>query len=197
MPYDKYGLLYGVDKILNYRSPKRVRLTVGCVYLESYFTNTDRGMVAKAREVLDKHNIELDVFPGFATKTSWNTIPNTSERIPDETEAYKVVYQAAKAKLRQMGCGFTIPLPVVFGEFLCGGYGIAPKVTGELTRLCMISATGNSDQLDFLHEIGHAAGLGHEPDDKAPRNFMHEANPRSILYKYQVEMFAKAPFAVG
>lgn len=196
MPYDAFGLI-GMDTITNYRSPKRVKLTVGCVYLESYFKDTDRGMIAKAREVLDQHNIELDVFHGFEKKSSWNTIPNSNERIPDEPAAYKVIYQAAKAKLRQMGCGFVIPLPVVFGEFLCGGYAIAPKVPGELTRLCMISATGNSDQMDVLHEIGHAAGLGHEEVKDYPRNFMHRANPRSDMYKFQVEAFAKAPFSVG
>lgn len=196
MPYDAYGLI-GVDTITDYKSSKRVRLTVACVYLESYFKDTDRGMVAKARDVLDQHNIELDVFPGFGVKNSWNTIPNTTEPIAAETAAYKSIYQAAKAKIKQMGCFFVIPLPVVFGEFANSGYGIAPKVPGELTRLCMISATGNSDQMDFLHEIGHAAGLGHEEAVNSPRNFMHTANPRSSIYKFQVEAFAKAPFSVG
>lgn len=196
MPYDAFGL-YGVDQITNYRSPRRVRLTVGCVYLESYFEQTDRGMVAKAREILNQHNIELDVFPGFGTKTSWNTIPNTSEPIPHDPAAYKSIYQAAKAKLRQMGCGFVIPLPVVFGQFVHRGYAIAPNVPGELTRLCLISPSGNSDQIDFLHELGHAAGLGHDERVKSPRNFMHQTNPRSTLYKFQVESFAKAPFSVG
>src|SRR5215213_727420 len=137
MPYDEFGLI-GVDEITGFENPKRVRLTVACVYLESYFKDTDRGMVAKAREVLDQHNIELDVFPGFGTKTSWNTLPNTTEPIADDAAAYKVIYQAAKAKFKQMGCGFGIPLPVVFGEFSNRGYAIAPKVPGELTRLCMI-----------------------------------------------------------
>ena len=196
MPYDRFGL-YGMDQKTDYRSPRRVRLTVGCVYLETYFGNNDRGTVAKAREILDRHNIELDVFTGFGIKSSWNTIPNTKERIPDEPAAYKVVYQAAKAKLRQMGCNYTIPLPIVFGEFLCGGYAIAPKVPGELTRLCMISASGNSDQIDLLHEMGHAAGLGHDGIITSPRNFMDEASPRSTMYQFQVEAFAKAPFSVG
>jgi hypothetical protein len=197
MPYDKYGLLYGVDQITNYRNPKRVRLTVGCVYLESYFKDTDRGMIAKAREVLDKYNIELDVFPGFGMKTGWNTIPDTKEPIPHDTAAYKSIYRAAKAKLKQMGCSFVIPLPVVFGQFKHDGYAIAPNVPGELTRLCLISPNGNSDQTDILHEIGHAAGLGHDTIVATPRNFMDEASPRSTMYKFQVEMFAKAPFSVA
>ena len=196
MPYDAFGII-GVDTITDFKNPKRVRLTVGCVYLESYFKDTDRGMVAKAREILDPHNIELDVFPGFGMKNSWNTIPNTSEPIADEPEAYKAIYQAAKVKLKQMGCSFGIPLPVVFGEFVHRGLAIAPKAPGELTRLCMISGSGNADQIDLLHEIGHAAGLGHEEAVSSPRNFMHTANPRSTIYKFQVEAFAKAPFSVG
>ncbi|MBX7173798.1 MAG: hypothetical protein K1X72_22705 [Pyrinomonadaceae bacterium] len=193
---DEFGD-YGIDTITNFKNPKRIRLTVACVYLESYFANSDRGMVAKAIQVLDEHKIELDVFPGFGTKTAWNTLPNTTEPIADTNDAYKAIYKAAKAKIRQMGCGFVIPLPVIFGEFVHRGYGIAPKVPGELTRLCMISATGNSDQMDFLHEIGHAAGLGHEKNDSHPRNFMHQASPRTTIYKYQIEAFAKAPFSVG
>lgn len=193
---DQFGVI-GMDTITDYKNPKRVRLTVACVYLESYFEKGDRGMVAKARKVLDEHNIELDVFEGFGTKTGWNTIPNTTEPIPDSKDSYKALYKAAKAKIKQMGCGFIIPLPVVFCQFAHDGYAIAPKVEGELTRLCMISPSGNSDLMDVLHEIGHAAGLGHDEFVPDPRNFMHRASPRSTIYKFQVEAFAKAPFSVG
>ena len=193
---DAFGI-YGIDQITNFKNPKRIRLTAACVYLESYFKEGDRGMVAKARKVLDEHNIELDVFQGFGTKTSWNTIPDTSEPVIDSKDSYKALYKAAKAKIRQMGCGFIIPLPIVFGQFKHPGYAIAPKVENELTRLCIISPTGNSDQMDLLHEIGHAAGLSHDEIISDPRNFMHQASPRSTIYKFQVEAFAKAPFAVG
>lgn len=193
---DAFGV-YGIDKITDFKNPKRVRLTVACVYLESYFREGDRGMIAKAREVLYEHNIELDVFQGFGTKTSWNTIPNTSEPVADDRDSYLAVYRAAKAKIRQMGCGFVIPLPIVFCQFAHAGLAIAPRAEGVLSRFCLISPTGNADLMDVLHEIGHAAGLGHERDNASPRNFMHEANPRSTVYKFQVEAFGKAPFAVG
>ena len=49
------------DTITNYRLPKRIRLTIACLYLNSYFAANDRGVIAKAREVLDQHNIQLDV----------------------------------------------------------------------------------------------------------------------------------------
>lgn len=193
---DAFGV-YGLDTITNFKNPKRIRLTVACVYLESYFKEGDRGLVRKAREVLYEHNIELDVFQGFGTKTNWNTIPNTSEPIVDSKASYKALYTAAKAKIRQMGCGFVIPLPIVFCQFAHPGYAIAPKAENELTRLCMISPNGNSDQMDLLHEIGHAAGLSHDEIVRDPRNFMHQASPRSTVYKFQVEAFAKAPFSVG
>lgn len=193
---DAFGVI-GLDTITTFKSPKRIRLTVACVYLESYFKSDDRGLVARARDVLDRHNIELDVFQGFGTKTAWNTLPDSEALIKDNPDSYKALYKAAKSKIRQMGCSFVIPLPIVFGQFECGGYAIAPRVPGELTRLCMISPEGNSDKMDLVHEIGHAAGLGHELVEAAGRSIMHVANPRSQLYKYQVEAFAHAPFAVG
>jgi hypothetical protein len=193
---DAFGV-YGLDQITNFKNPKRIRLTAACVYLESYFKEGDRGMIAKARKVLDEHNIELDVFQGFGTKTSWNTIPNTSEPIADNRDAYLAVYRAAKAKISQMGCGFVIPLPIVFCQFNHSGYAIAPRAEGVLNRFCMISPNGNADLMDVLHEIGHAAGLSHDEVVPDPRNFMHQASPRSTVYKFQVEAFAKAPFAVG
>lgn len=193
---DEFGYI-GLDTITDFKNPKRIRLTVACVYCESYFGTGDRGMLAKARKVLDEHNIELDVFEGFGTKTAWNTIPNSADYIADSPAAYKALYQAAKAKIKQMGCGFIIPLPIVFCMFDHDGYAIAPKVKGELTRLCMISPNGNSDLLDVLHEIGHAADLGHDEFVNKPRNFMHRASPRETIYKFQVELFAKAPFSVG
>lgn len=185
------------DMTTGYRSPKRVRLTIGCVYFSTYFKNDDRGVVAKARDVLDRHNIELDVFPAYGKKTPQNTI-QTDFKPRDTAEDYAKVYKMAKDKLKQMGCNFVIPLPVVFGTYYCGGFGIAPRVPNQLTRLVMIYPEGNSDQLDLLHEIGHAAGLDHDLRSNAqPRNFMHVANPRSEVYKYQVEAMAKAPFSVG
>ena len=184
------------DTITNYRIPKRVKLTIGIVYLSSYFKADDQGVVARARDVLDSHNIALDVFPTNYAKSAWNTIDHT-EYVPDKTEDYTEIYKKAKAKLKQMGCNHVIPLPVVFGAYVCSGYGIAPKVTGQLTRLVMISPTVNDDKMTLLHEIGHASDLHHDLTGGSPRNFMHEADTRTVMYKYQVEAVARAPFSVG
>jgi hypothetical protein len=115
----------------------------------------------------------------------------------DTPEDYAKVYKMAKDKLKQMGCTFIIPLPVVFGQYRYSGYGIAPRVPGQLTRLVMLHPTGNADELDLLHEIGHASELHHDLQDQPARSFMHTANPRSVMFKYQVEAVGRAPFSVG
>ncbi len=186
-----------MDTETGYRLPKRVRLTIGIVYFSTYFKHDDDGMVAKAKSVLDAHNIELDVFPAYGKKTPHNTIDTDFEPADTKTD-YAKVYKMAKDKLKQMGCGFVIPLPVVFGTYQSGGFGIAPSVPGQLTRLVMIYPEHNTDKMDLVHEIGHAAELVHDTrSDAQPRNFMHVASPRSVLYKYQVEALGKAPFSVG
>lgn len=185
------------DTITDYKVPKRIRLTIACVYLTTYFEKDDQGVVAKARDVLDKHNITLDVFPDHGKKYSYNTLDYGPDYIPDETAAYQKLYDAAKAKIKQAGCNFVIPLPVVFGMYECGGYGIAPRKLNRLTDLIMISPTVNNDKMTLLHEIGHAAGLEHDKRIGPPRNFMHEADTRTVMYQYQIEKIAKAPFSVG
>jgi hypothetical protein len=186
------------DTITDYKVPKRVRLTIACVYLTNYIKSDDQGVIAKAREVLDRHNIELDVFPDNGQKYAYNTLDYGPDYIPDETEDYQRLYDAAKDKIRKAGCNFVIPIPVVFGMYQCSGYGIAPRKLGRLTDLIMISGSRvNDDKMTLLHEIGHAAGLEHDNRVGPPRNFMHEADVRTVMYKYQVEKVAKAPFAVG
>jgi hypothetical protein len=188
------------DTITTYKLPKKVRLTIACVYLSSYGPVNDQGVIAKAKEELLKHNIELDVFPAITTKNESNTIPY-SQYIKDTDEEYTALYKLAKEKVKQMGCTFVIPQPVVFGNKTCGGYGIAPRVTNQITpRLIMVSPTVNTDKMTLLHELGHAAGLHHDVTVGEPRNFMHEADGdilRTVMYQYQVEIMGKAMFSVG
>lgn len=188
------------DTITDFKSPKRVRLTIACIYLKSYGPVDDQGVIAKAKDELAKHNIELDVFPSVTSRNESNTIPYSKD-ILDTTEEYTALYKAAKEKIKQMGCNFVIPQPVVFGQKSCSGYGIAPLVTNQITpRLIMVSPSVNVDKMTLLHELGHAAGLYHDLTIGEPRNFMHEADgdiKRTVIYQYQVEYLAKAMFAVG
>ena len=188
------------DTITNYRCPKPVKLTVAAVYLKSYFKPDDQGLVDKTRILLEKHNLFLDFFPVHITKSDWNTI-SLSKYIEDDESEYTALYLLAKEKIKQMGCTFLIPQIVVFGEKIWNGYGIAPRIKGQIIpRLIMVQSVINDDKMTLLHELGHAAGLNHDYTPGEPRNFMHEADgdiPRTVMYKYQVEALARAPFAIG
>ena len=200
------------ERELNYRLPKRVKLNIACVYLDNYKKADDRGVIAKAKEVLEKHNIELNVWPANGTKqTGVNTLtyldlPEISDMekqemklIPHEDSAYQAVRRAVDKKIKGQ-CTAVYALPVVFCQYIHPGYGVAPsqtKLATSLTRACFIAMSGNSDNMDLLHEMGHSVatiGDGHSPDKG---NFMHEANGRTFMYRFQVERMGRAFYAVG
>ena len=198
------------EREMNYRLPKRVKLNIACVYLDNYKKNDDRGVIAKAKEVLEKHNIELSVWPANGMKQpgvntlTYQDIPELAENneiklIPHEDEAYKTLRKAVDKKIKgQVATVYT--LPVIFCQYVHSGYGITPpetKLKTSLTRACLIAQTGNADKMDLLHEMGHAVetiGDGHSPDKG---NFMHTLDGRSFMYRFQVERMGKAFYAVG
>lgn len=198
----------------NYRLPKRVKLTIACVYIDNYKKNDDQGLIAKASEMLDEHNIELAVWPnGGAKQAGVNTLgyldlPELVEDeeklkevryIPHEDWAYKYLRKAVDNKIKNQ-CGFVVPLPIIFCQYIHPGHGVTPsqtKTESNLTRACMISMSVNADKVTLLHEIGHAVaaiGDSHSPDRG---NFMHEADTRSFMYRFQIERMGKALFSVG
>lgn len=200
-----------------FRLKKKVSLTVACVYLDNYKNDDDQGVIAKARDVLAEHNIELSLWPENGSKQPGvNTLTyldmpelelkdkddvgqKVTKLIPHEASAYKMLRQAADRRIKGQ-CTFVLPLPIIFCQYVYSGYGITPpetKIETSMTRACLISQRPNDDKMTLLHEMGHAIpeiGDGHSPDKG---NFMHEADPRTFMYKFQVERFARALFAVG
>jgi hypothetical protein len=121
------------------------------------------------------------------------------KHIPSDDWAYKYLRKAVDKKIKG-NCAFVVPLPIVFCQFVYWGHGITPpqtKLASSLTRACLISQSINADKVTLLHEMGHAVpeiGDGHSPDKG---NFMHEADTRSFMYRFQVERMGKAMFSVG
>jgi hypothetical protein len=185
------------DRDTDFRNPKRVRLTIACVYLSNYFPKDDQGVIAKARAILDEHNLDVDVWPDNGKKQAINTLAYSADPVPHDDEAYKALRAAVDEKIKKGGCTFVIPLPIVFCQFQYSGHGTTPHAMKKLTHACLISTTVNNDKVTLVHEMGHAAGLGHENGQGNRGNFMHEAEPRSQMYRFQVEKMAKAMYAVG
>lgn len=183
---------------------ERVDICIACCYTPTYTAKDDRGTIAKAREVLDRHNIGLWVWPEAAggLKGNGNLLGHEMWHAPvaDDKEAYKKLrrdmYELIKGSCNRKPVAF-----VVFSRFDHDGYGICPPafkgiapVVGE-TAGCLLRPEGNSDGMDLLHELVHCAGIsGHaHPDDRS--NVMNEADGRSVLTRAQGEALVKSWFS--
>lgn len=185
----------------SWKVPKRMKLKIAVFYTPSYFAKDDRGNIAKAREILDRHNIELSVWPDSSgSKGVRNTIP-----WPGPIAHTKIAYEGLRGVVTifMMNHGgisvssLSSFAPVVFTQFDHPGYAIAPPWFKQGSHGCLVSPVGNADCADLLHELGHCAMSCSNSDHEDDRsNIMNVANGRSTLYRKQVEKFAKAPFAV-
>jgi hypothetical protein len=188
------------EKVTNFKSKKRVKINIACVYLTNYFLNDDQGEVSQAKKSLDDHNLQLEVWPAGAIKTPGNTliypepVPHDAYDEEENRKTYKDLLSRARG-LVSSKVPFSVFATVVFGQFKHVGKGITPPYTGLITPLCIISPNPNPDKMDVLHELGHASDLHHE--DAVGTNFMNGTNGRSEMMKYQVEKMARSWFSVA
>lgn len=186
------------DEDKNYKHSKSVKLKIVMVYLKSYFEKDDQGIVLKARNMLKEHNLDLDIWPNQdGKKEAANTLDFGSmaeNPIKHKQEAYKELRKRVKEHIGSR-CTFSLYVPVIMCQFEHPGYGITPSMIKDVTAGCLIAPTLNKDKVTLVHELGHCAGLDHL-DDLHLGNFMHEAEPRSFMYRYQVEKMATSNFAV-
>jgi hypothetical protein len=188
------------DFDLDYRLPKRVTLNIVVAYTPTYYIDDDRGTIDAAAELLDHHNIGLNVYPeGAKKKATGFMLKHLTKPIPDTRAAYQSLRDDVHAFTR--GSGMVTYAPVVFTQYAHAGYGIAPPDFRRVTNGCLIFPKGNDDKMDLLHELGHCAmkcsNDDHMRGTQHQKNVMYEANGRSMLYRFQVEAFGKALFAFG
>lgn len=181
----------------------RVDICIACCYTPSYYAKDDRGTIAKAREVLDRHNIGLSVWPedNGGQKGGGNTLAHEMWKAPvlHDKEAYRKLRSDMYGLLYRT-CRKPVAF-VVFTNFDYSGYGIAPSlftgvapVVGE-TPGCLIKPVGNDDQMDLLHELIHCAGLSGHADAKDRSNVMNEANGRSVMTREQGAALVRSAFS--
>ena len=181
---------------------ERIDLCIACCYTPTYNVKDDRGTVAKAREVLDRYNIGLWVWPDGSggANGNGNLLGHEMWKAPvaDDREAYRKL-RRDMYDLLWRSCQKPVAF-VVFSRYAHRGYGICPPsfkglapVVGE-TAGCLINPEGNSDGMDLLHELGHCAGLDHaDAGDRA--NFMNEADGRSVITRVQGDAFVRSAFS--
>lgn len=177
----------------------RVDLCIACCYTPTHFAKDDRGVIARARDVLDGYNIGLWVWPEETAgqKGGGNMLHGYTSPIKNSKEAYQALRRDMYELIRR-SCNRRPVAFVVFSQYEHHGYGIAPElftgiapVVGK-TPGCLISPSGNTDCMDLLHELGHCAGLDHVPQKD---NFMGVADGRSTILQAQGERLAKSVFA--
>jgi len=188
------------DRQTDYQYPGSLKLCVAVFYLENYHRGDDQGTIAKANNMLADHNVTLDVWPENGRKLSTNSIAFKKSLV--EESDYVPLRKQINEILSKHYHGSVKPLPALYCQFQHSGHGITTYRDQGRVPMVLISQALNNDKVTLLHEMGHAVpkiGKGHEHDDPDPknRNFMHEAEPRTTIYKWQVEAFGGAWFAVG
>ena len=186
----------------NTRLKKRVWLHAAAIYLPTFTMNDDMGNFQAAEELLDPCNIGLRVWPLGGSKESRNSLPliRYAQPIGNTASAYRQLRQDVDQLLRKNGdSGYPFVIPIVFCRFEAGGLAITPHSTkiGCGAPACLIATSGLAlaDKMTILHEMGHSALYPNRDHDSTERgNLMHEAEPRTFLFEYQIDAFAKAFF---
>jgi hypothetical protein len=175
-----------------YRQSGSTKVRLALFWATNYFGNTDLFVIRRTKEMLEEHGLGLTLWPG-STKASQTTL-TVPDRLVERAD-YDDLHDSAAEILSDSGVkGHLI---VIFCQFryTANGLTISDTPTRCLTRpFCLISPTVSSDNVTLLHEVGHAGGLDHDTttSKQSSRNFMHEAEPRTTMMKWQIQKMATA-----
>lgn len=186
----------------DFRSPVRLKANICQFVGANYFGQAHVEVYAKASALLNEHNLEIANFPmqhhffpmvvtpsGIPTRTGAASSYCSADHEAVRDYIFKIMnsLKIANSHLPVLYCSFE---GIVNGEV----WGVVEKWK---ERIVVVSPTPGTDKVTLLHEIGHVVPTldhEHKPDSKGNRNFLDEAEPRSTMYKYQVEAFSKAFF---
>lgn len=180
---------------LTYKHPGSARVRLALFWLSNYFGQNDVEQVKRADTLLIEHGLALDPWPA-AARTELTTLKFADRLV--EREDYEDLRTRIDTLMTAAGKGAW--LPILFCQFRFTSNGLTTSDTATKcwpTPFCLVGPTAGGDNVTLLHEVGHAAGLGHDTTSTniLTRNFMHEANTRTTLYRWQVEKLAQAFFA--
>ncbi len=178
-----------------YTQPGNLRIRLGLFWVSNYFGGTDQLVLRRSEEMLSEHGLGLDLWPS-RTRTDQSVLQFGDRLV--EREDYDSLRSRAAAILSDAGKDKY--LPVLFCQFRYTANGLTVWDTQLLCwviPMCLVSPTVAGDNVTLLHEVGHAAGLGHDKTSTDPksRNFMHEAETRKTMMKWQIQKMANAFYA--
>ena len=111
------------EKSTTFRNPRRVKLNIAVVYLNNYFLPDDQGGIARTRDALDQHNLQLEVWPPQGARTSANTLIYPYPEVPHDAyddavnrANYKALLNSARDLVRNR-VTYSNYLTVVYGQF--------------------------------------------------------------------------------
>jgi hypothetical protein len=184
------------DAIHHFKNPTKRKLQVCFFWAKNTINNNAPAYVKAAQKLLGEHNLVLDVCGGDEKKPE-RTLPFDEMMNLSHEDT---LWQQAKRLHAHEG-----RLPIIFCRF-AGPVGASSDTNGYFEHregcgpVAFINVDNTSiDGVTLLHELGHAAGCGHERSgkDAAFPNFMDYSPPaRTGILRNQVIKLAAAAFAV-
>ncbi|MDX2039095.1 MAG: hypothetical protein SFX72_20785 [Isosphaeraceae bacterium] len=184
------------ERDINFVNPTKKSLRLQFFIYGNYFGNSYLKLMDRAESMLREHGLDLGYYPirGLLIPLA---LPHTSgPRGLIAEEDYGNIKSFVDTFMKATSTVET-HLAVVLCNYTDLGHGLTPwKRFGWSKPLVLISPRPNDDNVTLLHELGHAADLGHEIDKvNNQRNFMDPVESRTTMYRFQVEKLAGAYFA--
>ena len=177
----------------NYKHPKNVRLRLSLFWVNNYFGDSYQAMIRRTDEMVKEHNLGLDCWPSVNKDPLTSLDGFDNGRLIETTD-----YDALRARADNIvtSRNRAASVIVIFCNFKDTANGLNVRGTSA-NPMCLISP-GLHDGIPLLHELGHAAGMGHDhtATDAQNRNFMAEAAPRTRMYQWQIKKLATSFFTL-